>query len=443
MNQERYIAALEISSSKIIGAVGVYTGEGQLTVLAIEQEESNESVRYGIIQNLEEVSLRTKRIIDKLERHAAVAPRRISGIFIGLSGRSMRSVPAEVRLNFPEEVEITDDILDRLRNDARNTAIDTTLEIVDVVPRKYIIDKIETTPPKGSIGRSITAIYDIIVCRPELKRNITRAIPDRCEIRNNGFVVTPLAAAHVILPAEEKRLGCMLVDFGAETTTVSIFRKGSLQYFATLPLGSRNITRDITTLNLLEEMAEEIKCTSGNAIARETPSTLNINGVRLSDVSNLIVARAEEIAANVVQQIEYAGLTRKDLPAGIICIGGGAKLDGMLELLENQSGLNARLAHLPEYIHVADARANRQEAIQVNSLLYEAAVQSRSECLEDPAPQELPATGTADDIQEDLPPARRHTTRKNNAGKIAEGARNFFSRLFARPDDDEDSSELD
>lgn len=440
MNQERYIAALEVSSSKIVGAVGVYTGEGQLTVTAVEQEESKESVRYGIIQNLEEVSMRTTRILDKLMRNSAVAPRQITGIYIGLSGRSMRSITSEVKINFPEETEINDEILQRLRQDATNTAVDNTLEVVDVVPRCYIVDKIETTSPKGAIGHGITAVYDVIVCRPDIKRNITRAIPERCHIRNNGFIITPLATAHVILSGESKRLGCMLVDFGAETTTVSIFRKGGLQYFATLPLGGRNITRDITSLSLLEERAEEIKCTSGNAIARE--SNLNLHGIKLSDISNLVVARAEEIVANVVQQIEYAGLTKKDLPGGIICIGGGSKLNGMLELIEKQSGLTARMGHLPEYIHASDARANRQEAIEVASLLYTAAVQGKAECLEMPRSEELPATGSAAEEEEEMPRRKVRREKEHKSGGLGDKARKFFSQFFAGPNED-DSSELD
>ena len=58
MSEERYIAAIEISSSKILGAVGKTTGEGQLEVIAIEQDRGVDGVRYGIIQNLEETSLR-------------------------------------------------------------------------------------------------------------------------------------------------------------------------------------------------------------------------------------------------------------------------------------------------------------------------------------------------------------------------------------------------
>lgn len=146
---------------------------------------------------------------------------------------------------------------------------------------------------------------------PSLKRNITRVIKDKLGIDALGFVVTSLATGHLILTDQEKALGCMMVDMGAETTTVSIYRHKALCYLATLPFGGRHITRDLQSLSLLEERAEEIKITSGCAIAPDNPSTLNLNGIKVADVINLTVARSEEIVANITEQIAYAQLKEK------------------------------------------------------------------------------------------------------------------------------------
>lgn len=291
---DRYIAAIEISSSKIIGAVGRISSDGELNVIALEQEQQKgeEAVRYGIIHNLEETSMRIARIIANLERKPELGHRKIKGAFVGLSGRSVKSIPTNVSINLARDTEITTEILNRLKGDALRTAIDPSLEIVDAVPRTYRVGNTDTISPKGIVGNSISATFDLIVCRPELKRNITRTIVEKLNLRIEGFIVTALAAAHLILTPDEKRLGCMLVDMGAETTTVTIHKNGCMRYFATIPMGGRNITRDITSLNMLEEKAEETKITSGNAIAPDIPSTLNINGIKHSDISNLIVARA-------------------------------------------------------------------------------------------------------------------------------------------------------
>ena len=85
------------------------------------------------------------------------------------------------------------------------------------------------------------------------------------------YIVRPLAEAALVLTDDERRLGCMFVDFGAETTTVAIFKNDAPAYLVTLPMGSRNITIDLTSLNYIEERAEEIKRISGNAMPAEGP----------------------------------------------------------------------------------------------------------------------------------------------------------------------------
>ncbi len=441
---ERYVAAIEISSSKIIGVVGRVKEGGQVDIIAVEQEKCVESVRYGIIHNLEETSLRLARILERLERKASISPRKIKTFFIGLNARSLRSIPTTVKLQLPDDTEITDEILQRLRKDALGVAIDSSLEIVDVVARKYRVDKLETSSPRGATGNSIQADYDIIVCRPEVKRNLLRVVRDKLGIEPAGFVVTPLATGHLILSGEEKRLGCMLVDIGAETTAVTIYRNGSLNYFATLPLGGRNITRDITSLSMLEERAEDIKRTSGNAIAPENPSNTNINGIKYSDVSNLVVARSEEIVANIIEQIAYAGLTDKDLPGGIICIGGGSKLNGMSELISRQlGGIAVKQGRLPGYVHLDDPKGPSSEIVEVASVLYAGATLTNVECLEEPEKTDIPVTGEA--------PEPDPADRSGNQGLREQGPRpssfvtkikSKLSRLFENPED-EDSDTLE
>lgn len=442
MTEERYVAAIEISSSKIIGAVGRYAGDGELEVIGIEQEKGVDAVRYGIIQNLEETALRAARVIDKLEHKPGIAPRKISRIFAGLSGRSLRGITSEAALQLPAETEINDEILSRLKQQATNNiGIDSRLKIIDVIPRTYFVgNKHETSSPKGSVGNSIRGIYDIIVCRPELEKNLTRVLDSKLNKKFDEIVV-PVACGHLILTPDEKRLGCILVDMGAETTTVTIYVKANLSYFATIPLGGRNITRDLQTLSMLEERAEEMKKTSGNAIASDNVQSININGLKHSDVSNLVVARAEEIVANIIEQISYAGLTEKDLPGGIIVIGGGSRLNGMLDLLQEKSGLSVRKGQLPEYVILENTKVHSADAIEVISVLYAGATQSDISCLESPV--DMPVTGRPnlpeEEEQEPEPKERKQKSRGRSFMSKIQGS---ISRLFAPPEDDDDDSEL-
>lgn len=436
MNQERYVAAIEISSSKIMAAVGKMHPDGHLNIIATEQERGVESVRYGILHNMEEGSMRINRVLDKLQRKPAVAPLEITALYVGLGGRSLRSISTDVDIHLPDDTEITQEIVDNLRNKALLTAIDSSLEIIDAIPRAYMVGKRETKSPKGEIGNSISATYDLIVCRKELQRNLNRTLMDKVGVEIAGIVVTPLSTAQVLLTSEEKRLGCMLVDMGAETTTVSIYKYGSLRYLATLPLGGRNITRDITSQNVLEERAEDIKTNYGNAIAREAGPALNMHGVRMSEVNNLIVARAEEIVANIVEQLKYARMKDSDLPAGLICIGGGAKLNGMLDLLAKQTSLTVRRGQLPEYIRLEDVKSPTSETLQVASILYSGASSSDVVCLEEPQGESLPVTGEGyEEEQEEQESERRH--KKKEGPNLFGKWKNNIARLFSAPDEDD------
>ena len=80
MNEDRYVAAIEVSSSKVIAAVGKMHSDGRLDILSTEQERGVETVKYGIIQNLEETAMRIRRVLERLQSKAVVAPRVITGL---------------------------------------------------------------------------------------------------------------------------------------------------------------------------------------------------------------------------------------------------------------------------------------------------------------------------------------------------------------------------
>ncbi len=438
MATDRYIAALEISSSKVIGAVGAAGKSGQLEILAIEQEKSSDSVRYGQIQNIEETYNLISYVLERLERRQNIAPREITGVYVGISGRSLRNIRKEVSLALPDDTEITDSILERLKRSAMDADIDNSLEIIDAIPRVFIVGKEETPRPKGSLCNNITAIYDLIVARPIIQNYLRKVVKDRLELDHQGVVVTALAVGDIALNAHEKEVGCMLVDMGAQTTTVTIYKRGRLVYYATLPFGGRNITLDLMALNELEDKAEEYKINFGNAIASTVPSQVKVGIHKQSDISNFVVARSEEIVANIVEQIKYAGLTERDIPEGIVLCGGGAHLNGMMDLIGKFTGLKVRMASLPSYIRMTDINGQGMESLQLAAIMYAASKKSDDDCLEIPAapePEPEPETTTQQ-------PEKKEKPKKQRGSGFFGGIANTLGRIFTPIGDDEEGDEL-
>ena len=394
-NNGRYIVAFEIGSSKIRGAVGVVDNSGVVDVIAVEEEKLTDRVRYGCIQNVD-VANAIDTVVERLQAYPAVEPRTITGVYVGLGGRSLTSTMVDVSMQLPVETEITEPIITELKKRAAATT-DPDRDTVDVVPVRFTVDNKTQTSPVGTFGQSLSARATVLSCSPQIKRILRRVITDRLGLNINGYITRPLAEAAMVLTEDERRLGCMFVDFGAETTTVSVYRGGAPVYVATLPIGSRNITLDLITLNYIEERAEEIKKVSGNALAVDAARRGKgyAEGIDYTDINNYVHARADEIVANIIAQIEYAGVTAADLPGGIVIVGGGARLRGFNELLQQQSKLPVRQGAPSASVRITDGSIHGTEMVDVISVLVAASRMPEAECLT-PMPEN---TGDTTDVR--------------------------------------------
>lgn len=368
MERTQYVVALEIGSSKIVGAIAEKTSNGFVRIEHLEEAKLfSNCVRYGCVMNVETVKGNINKILRCLENRIGGT---IKDVYIGMSGRSLRSELMEVRRGLDSSTPITKEtIASIIRSATAEHKPPRDYEVVEVVPRTFIVDNNETKDPCGQYGSSINIQLNMIELRSTVKMNLERSIPPGVHV--SKYIVTPLAVAREVLTESEKSLGCMLVDVGAETTTVSIFKGGSLVHLLTLPLGGRNITLDIVNgLNVVEETAETVKKKLSNPLDPSSESII-IEGMNSTDVSNFISARAGEIIANINQQFAYAGLTSEDV-RGIVVTGGGVLLQGFQQRLEEATKLKVRMANNPQSLDIRDHSINRPEYVQIFSLLAKA-----------------------------------------------------------------------
>lgn len=385
MEEEKYIVALEIGSSKIKGAIGTVDSSGALSVKAVEEEKLIDGVRYGCIRNVLETTNAIRNVINRLEQREP--QRKITGAYVSVGGRSLMAQDIEIERRLPSEMEITNELISDMTSEALNYQFHERA-IVDVTPKEFRVDNLPTNRAVGMFGSSVSARLNLISCRNQLMRNLNVVFEDRLHLPIKDFFVRPLIEADLVLYPEEKRKGCMLVDFGAETTTVAIYKNGVLQYLSTIPMGSRNISRDITALNYLEERAEELKIQGGNALNTPEPTAADPAGVDFNQVNNYVFARAGEIIANINEQIKYAGLTADKLPAGIILIGRGAKLAGFDSRLGNLTAMKVRFGSPVNRLRIIDGRVNATDHVDVISILAGAArSHNLQECMERYTPE--------------------------------------------------------
>ena len=329
-----YIVAIELGSSKIVGVAGYRDENGMLVVSAIESNSATNIVKRGCVQNVDEVYACINKIKMKLENR--IAPAKITKVYVGVGGMSVSAEEKVTKRSFHEDSIIKQAHVQKLKEECR-AMLPSTTDTLDIVSTGYIIDGRAERNAIGVTGTTIEAYYKAITAKPALRKNIDRCIIERSKLPIAGYITSALATADVVLSKEERMLGCALVDFGAETTTVSVYKNDTLVLLETLPMGGRNITRDIMSLNLISSEAEHLKISSGMATGFKSENNVRLKfegdtmvEIDLAKLSSVVEARSEEIIANVEAQIKRSGIERKDLTAGVVVVGAAAKLRGWI-----------------------------------------------------------------------------------------------------------------
>ena len=337
MATTEFIAAIELSSSKISGIAGRRNSDGSIQVLAYATEEAFSFVRKGAVYNIGKAAQALTTIINRLEDQLK-SP--IAKVYAGIGGQSLRTVKNVVSRT-PETEVISQELIDTLCDENLACPI-VDMDILDVAPQEYKIDNNLYADPVGVTGKSITGQFLNIMARSSLKKNLELSF-EQAKIELTDLLTAPTALAQAVLTENELRSGCALIDLGADTTTVMVYKNNILRYLSVIPLGGNNITRDIATLKMEDEEAEKLKLSYGDALYKEdeeaeTPAactTEDGRSIPLADLNEIVAARTEEILANVWNQLQLSGYEDKIL-AGIVLTGGTSNLrnieDAMLKV---------------------------------------------------------------------------------------------------------------
>lgn len=356
-----FIVAIELSSTKIKGLAGRINADKSVHLLAFAEENSAGSIEKGVVYNLDKTAQSLKQVIASLEKQLDA---KISKAYVGVGGLSLQGIKRTEERTLGEDTKISQALIDVLINDSRDT-IAPEYEILHTEPQEYKVGNNILKDPVGVLAEHITANFLHIVTKKTYKNKIKECFKQAgCEIA--GYIVQPIATADALLSVNEKRSGCALVDFGAETTSVAVFTDNKLRHLAVLPLGGRNITKDLTTHRIEEADAEILKIRYGAAYTEEGEETdhsgeeYRIENKAIDKISfeETVEARINEIILNVDHQITQSAYKDK-LLNDVVLTGGTAQLSKIEDVFSAKTQLaKTRIALHTELAIVGDIKLN-------------------------------------------------------------------------------------
>ena len=340
MAAKEFIVAIELGSSKITGIAGRKNMDGSIQVLAVVREDATSCIRKGVVYNIDKTSACLTNIIRKLK---TILKSEISQVYVGVGGQSIRCISNSSVKTLPEDTIISQDVVNELMDNNRSTVY-PDLEILDAATQEFKVGTQYQIDPVGIQSEKIEGNFLNIVCRKAFYRNLNKCF-EKAKITIAEMYLAPIALAHSVLTDAEMRSGCLLVDLGADTTTVSVYHKNILRQLAVIPLGGNNITKDITTLFMEEDEAEAMKIKHAIAFTEptedETDETLPIDAERSVSAkafNELVEARVNEIVQNVwLGQVPPKYYDK--LMGGIILTGGGSNMKEIKKAFADVTGI--------------------------------------------------------------------------------------------------------
>ena len=337
---KEFIVAIELGSTNIIGVAGKKNIDGSISILSVIKEDSTSCINKGVVYNIDKTVQCLTNIIKRLETSLKA---KVAQVYVGVGGQSIRSVKNTLIKELPLDTVVTLDMVNELMDENRNMTYPAQ-EVLDAITQEYKVDAQYQLDPVGIQCTRLEANLLNILWKKSFYRNLNKCF-DNAGIAIAEMYLAPLALADSVLTDVEKRVGCVLVDLGAETTTVSVYYRNILRHLAVIPLGGNNITIDIASLQMDDENAEKMKRKYASAYTESKDIDENLKysidedrQVDSKTFIEIVEARLEEIIKNVWYQVpsEYTD----KLLGGFIITGGVSNMKNIEKAFKQHTGVD-------------------------------------------------------------------------------------------------------
>jgi len=374
------IAGLDIGSTKtcaVIAELGTDAARRPVVkVLGVGQARTG-GIRREVVTDLEGTTDSVRRAMKEAELMAGA---RADRVFVGIAGEHIaaRTSTGVVAVGGGE---IGPADVRRVHEIARAVVVPPDRELLHVLSQEYILDhRAGIRDPVGMVGTRLEAEVYIVTSSATAGQTLRKAV-GRAGYRTEALVHEPLAAALAVLTEDEREVGVALIDLGAASTELALFRDGKTRLLASVPWGGAAVTNDLVRgLSIPFAEAERAKERHGAAFAplvdpHETvevpgPAPGSTRQIPRELLAHIIEQRVDEILGLVAREIEQAG-EGHELGAGVVLTGGGAALPGVVELAQRVFGAPARVGVPgPALAGLVDAVRHPRFATAAGLVLY-------------------------------------------------------------------------
>ena len=311
-----------------------------LDLLAVGSSESRNSIQYGEVVRAGGVTEAVRHAVKEVERAARV---KVGSAFVSVGSRTRWSINSSGTVSVPGprhrigESDVHRAVIAALPRDRAKAWFRPPSELLHALPTEFWVDELDRTDnPTGWIGQRIESHVHLVGCPRATRQRLEEAV-NGAGIRIERLVAAPLAAGCGV--RDHPQEGLIVLDIGAMTTEIAVFRRGVLSHSDLMPSGGRAYTRDLMHwLKTSHAYAEHAKRRYGVALPEGVPDdylAVQVSGggcpkrLRRRLLADVLRQRAESDLTKIRDELRQV---LRDLPGTVALTGGGANLDGLGEV---------------------------------------------------------------------------------------------------------------
>ncbi|MGI6092596.1 MAG: cell division protein FtsA [Veillonellaceae bacterium] len=340
-----HLLGIDVGTATVKVFSGAMTNEQDISIDSIGIMQTF-GFDKGAISDYKALSSSIKQAVD-----CAISDNQVSaqGVYIGVGGMGIRSFNCIGSIAPHSPKTITNEDIDRVCRSSVLTGIPEELYVLHILPLCFWVDKKrQTSAPIGMQG-SCLEVETLVVAAPEMAIKELIAAVRNTGIKVAGVVANSIVGAQALAP-DTKDKKVIIIDIGAGTTDVSLYRGGVIYNSASLPLGGNYITRDIMkALEISEQHAEGIKryYSRLDKAFRGQAVILDCNDYGTTDkqvsydfLFDVIESRVEEIVYLIHEHIKGSMLD-SDINE-IVFTGGCSAMPSFVAAIEKHFGLQVK-----------------------------------------------------------------------------------------------------
>ncbi len=235
------LAVIDIGNSKVSCLIGipVKNNNVQVKVLGFGQHASL-GISNGQVIDMKEIANSIARAVEGAETMAGF---NISKVVCNLSGGRPITKIFRNKVKIENGRVEKNDII-KIIKFKNNYQIDDYEILSSSVIKYYLDNGTSVDNPIGIFTNTLTTEMNFTYGQKTVIKNLSSAI-NLCHLSVEKFFITPEASGASTLLKDERNNGAMIIDLGANITTVGVFLNNKIVFSDCIPIGGLHITSDI------------------------------------------------------------------------------------------------------------------------------------------------------------------------------------------------------